>query len=228
MKAHIKTPLAYLFKNQGIYIWTTLVILILVTFIVVSTQLYEPWEISLEDWYGNIFDPIFGVAMVLIAFGIWFFENKQEWEESLPKKLTVLFLYKGTPAYFAYRTTLFDESDARPLALSIGGQMIGSSFIPYSPFMYPETNIDKKDKFKDLTVVFNIIKAPTKPGPGKIEIKPKEGDIMIWTEKGQTIYSKSDPKNSIPIPHEVLIERLSKAYKNKLGNKYQYPSPKQS
>jgi hypothetical protein len=73
--------------------------------------------------WSDVLDPLVGVSTLLIAVVVWWNESRQEWRNSLPKRLTVDFVYKGRLVMRCEDADLASEGDIRALGQQIGGQM---------------------------------------------------------------------------------------------------------
>ena len=112
-------------KNQGLIIGTAIIVLsLLVSLIVVLSN-----SSYLDYFYDPIVDPIVAIGTAIIALLLWFFQSKKNWEESLPKKLTVHFIYNGKCQLSCYEAYLSGTADIRMWSQQIGSQMIGQGMI---------------------------------------------------------------------------------------------------
>lgn len=81
--------------------------------------------------YGDVqkawkdhFDWMVTTATLLVALSVFFSEVREEWRESLPKKLTVSFVYQGAVVMKCENATLTGEADIRSLSQQIGRQIV--------------------------------------------------------------------------------------------------------
>ncbi|MCA9167057.1 MAG: hypothetical protein KDB23_05295 [Planctomycetales bacterium] len=75
--------------------------------------------------WSNRLQPVFELTTLMFAFLIWFSNQRSRWEESLPKRLSVTYVFDGRPVMRCERATLIDESDIRAMAQQMGAQMAG-------------------------------------------------------------------------------------------------------
>ncbi len=127
---------------------TNLVVIFLILTILVAILNLLPQ--NLNSWYTNFLDPIISVSTVSIAIVIWYFQQKNYWKESLPKRLNVHFKYKGQVVMSCYEAYLSGESDIRQWGLQTGGQMVKGrlDFYPYLKSVEPiirKSNFEKQN-----------------------------------------------------------------------------------
>ncbi len=113
--------------------WQIILVLAIFPIIVILGMKYQDLHQSVS-W----FDPLAGLGTLLLAVFLWFNSIYREWENQLPKRLTVLYIFNGKPVMEAKNTVLTDLADARPWALQVGQQMSGGEqrllFEPYFEF----------------------------------------------------------------------------------------------
>jgi len=127
---------------------------------------------SFKEIWGKNIDPVISFATLLVAFSVWLSEAKTAWENSLPKKLTVIFFFDGAEVMRCNYAHLDHEADIRNLGQQIGLQMSG---VKKLDFYAPNIKRDKGeickgkqgDIFMHYTVRFTLIKLPEKIEPGK-------------------------------------------------------------
>lgn len=84
------------------------------------------------DWWGAV-EAIIGIATLAVAFLVWIGEFSENWEESLPKRLKVFYLYEGKPAMVCEDSVLLAEGDIRAWGLQVGAQIAGEQQLKLSP-----------------------------------------------------------------------------------------------
>ncbi|OPL17079.1 MAG: hypothetical protein AVO38_05610 [delta proteobacterium ML8_D] len=111
-------------------------------------------------------DSTVGFGTFLVAIAIWFGELKQGWENSLPKRLTVEFLYKGRRLMLCEEAYLAGESDIRAWGQQVGAQMSGVRNLKFLPFIEQEPGMIKETRtgeaYKLYEVRFTLIELPEK------------------------------------------------------------------
>lgn len=88
------------------------------------------------EWHNDIawFEAIAGAGTLFFAFFLWINGIRREWEDNLPKRITVQYQYQGRNVMVCYDALLVSESDARTWALQIGQQMSGCQRLKFEPF----------------------------------------------------------------------------------------------
>ena len=116
----------YIFKHY----WSQ----ILITLTIFGGLIYA--SVVKPEWHRDIgwLDSIAGVGTLLLAFFIWTNNIRREWENNLPKRMTVQYQWQGRNVMVCYDALLVDESDARTWALQIGQQMSGCQRLKFEPF----------------------------------------------------------------------------------------------
>jgi len=108
------------------------------------------FQASLDSWYTHYFDPIISILTVVIAIIIWIFQQYNYWKESLPKRLTVHFLYENKSVLSCYEAYLSGTSDVRAWSQQIGAQMTDVQHISFYPYIdSPNPEIRKSQYEKD-------------------------------------------------------------------------------
>ena len=115
-----------LVKNRA-----NLIVIIMILFVIVVALNFLRLDFS--KLYTNFLDPIISISTVSIAIVIWYFQQKNYWKESLPKRITVHFKCQGKVVMSCYEAYLSGASDARQWGQQIGGQMSNGrlNFFPY-------------------------------------------------------------------------------------------------
>lgn len=90
---------------------------------------------NIEKYYDLFIDPIIAILTAIIALGLWFFQNYKNWKESLPKRLTVHFMYNGKCQLSCYEAFLSGTADIRMWSQQIGFQMIGHQNLSFYPYI---------------------------------------------------------------------------------------------
>jgi hypothetical protein len=152
-----------------------------VLIVVVVLWLAMIGRINLDD-FGKL-DSIIGIATFLVAIFIWFGELNQGWENSLPKKLTVEFLYKGQRLMLCEEAYLAGESDIRAWGQQVGAQMSGVRNLKFLPFIEQEPGRIEEtqggEAYKLYEVRFTLTELPEKRPTNKNDVKPER---PIFTE----------------------------------------------
>ncbi|MEZ5591827.1 MAG: hypothetical protein R3F53_14385 [Gammaproteobacteria bacterium] len=103
---------------------TPLILIGFLVFIILVSWLIAPTFTNdlNTDWSDKV-DPAISIITLIVAIAIWWQESSENWINSLPKKLTVRFIYQGKVVMLCKRAYLSGEGDIRPLGQQIGTQM---------------------------------------------------------------------------------------------------------
>jgi hypothetical protein len=120
MSSRLLPILRHAWREERTVLWALLFALLLAALIFRLTGI-EWWE------WG---EAIITLATLGVGIIIWFGEAAEDWEESLPKRLTVEFLFAppGQPPRLVMAcrlAPLADVGDIRPWAIALGAQMDG-------------------------------------------------------------------------------------------------------
>ncbi|MBI4664148.1 MAG: hypothetical protein HY735_35580 [Verrucomicrobia bacterium] len=77
-------------------------------------------------------DAILGILTLGVATAVWFGEAREDWEETLPRRLKAVYLLAGQPVFICEGATLLAEGDLRALAQQLGRQMNGGRDLFFS------------------------------------------------------------------------------------------------
>lgn len=123
-----------------------------------------------SELWGKI-DPLIGCATLILVMVVGHGEAKQDWMESLPKRLNVLFLFKNSPIMECKKAYLSSASDIRNLGQQIGNQMADVNFLEFKAPIIKSTNGEISDDESHLyyEIVFHLTDLPS---PKKIISSP--------------------------------------------------------
>lgn len=120
-----------------------------------------------SEWHGNIawLESITGVGTLIFAVFLWLNGIRREWEENLPKRITVQYQYQGRNVMVCYDALLVSESDARTWALQIGQQMSGCQRLKFEPFFNLQQRGIQREKtsrkrYKAFTFTYYLTELP--------------------------------------------------------------------
>lgn len=178
--------LRYMFRHQRLQMLITLLVFFGIYWFVNSPMGQKDFT-----WWTQNWDAVIGITTFLIAFFVWLGETNQDWENKLPKKLTVTFMYReNTDAEWkkmmcCRNAFLAGEGDIRQWAQQIGKQMNNDNYLNFLPFMRMEKApmAQKKEgnwyKFYEVTIYLT-----KKPDLGTEEENQKfETAYLLWTAK---------------------------------------------
>lgn len=151
----------YCLKHRSGHILFAGCVLLVVSMLVAGT--YENNSISWWNWL----EPVTGTTTLAVALAVWLGELKQDWENSLPKRLTVVFLYQGRECMRCEEAYLAGESDIRAWGQQLGSQMAGTPHLRFQPSICQEqgratTDPETGESFMFYRVVFTLSSLPEK------------------------------------------------------------------
>lgn len=129
---------------------------ILLLALAIQPWISTPWV----NWWGWL-EPITGIATLVIAIFVWWEEIGRNWEESLPKKLTVSFYYKDWLVMRCEEAYLASVSDIRAWAQQLGRQMASNQGLEFEPFIIQRKGVvDETKSFKLYCADYTLTKLP--------------------------------------------------------------------
>jgi hypothetical protein len=114
------------------------------------------------DW--NNWEPVLGITTLFVALSVWFGEIFQDWDNSLPKRMTVRFIHvnedtgeekvimKCEEAYLA------GESDIRAWGQQLGRQMANNELLNFETCIQePPKRINGEYKLYNVTIPLTLL-----------------------------------------------------------------------
>ncbi|MDM7940766.1 MAG: hypothetical protein QUS07_10570, partial [Methanothrix sp.] len=100
------------------------------------------------SWWINV-QSLLGVGTLLVALFVWYNHIREEWTNSLPKRMSVFFLREGRPAIICRYVWLAGEGDLRAWGQQVASQAVDVSRLSFYPNIKAEVPsfavwIDKK------------------------------------------------------------------------------------
>jgi len=138
---------------------------------------------TVGKFWTDHFDPFAGMAVLIVAVAIWFGEIRQDWYDSLPCRLTVVFQHGDEGAVREVmrceRAGLSSVGEMRALGQQIGAQMVGERTLDFcAPSVeYHGGDIDDKRDgavYRHYTVVLRLRKLPA-----AIADLPSD-EVLVW------------------------------------------------
>lgn len=118
----------------------------------------------MAEFWNNWLQPVIGLFTLLVAIFVWSSEAREEWEQNLPKLLSVYFFYRDAPALVCRYAYLSAEGDIRQMAQQVGLQMNNQKPLKFVPFIEqkpPDLVQDIQRKaYKHYRVRFNLTEPP--------------------------------------------------------------------
>jgi hypothetical protein len=128
-------------KSILCFFWGTAWPQILMACLFVLIGIY--WFCKDKQWPGGVSDLI-TIATLVLAIFIWFNEKRQEWRNSLPKRLDVHYKVKDEEYVTVRNAPLTGVSDIRPWGQSIGKTVLnGGKNIDFTSFKIEGPKYDK-------------------------------------------------------------------------------------
>lgn len=183
--------IGYLRKHQSGVIAIAIILFVSLTFV----SIYYPAIHQSIAWA----EAIAGFGTLVFAIFIWYNAVRREWEDKLPKRMTVQFQYQGRNVMICYDGLLTNITDARTWALQIGQQISGCQKLKFDPYYnFIDQGIKKNAKngkyYNYYVFTYFLTELPT-PQDGKDSEKEAfkkslETGCIEW-------YNEINPDNSI-------------------------------
>ncbi len=84
------------------------------------------------DWVIRI-QAFFGLTTLLVALFVWIGEIREDWENRLPKRMSVFFLHKGWPVIVCRYIWLAGQDDLRAWGQQVAAQAAEQRFLNFYP-----------------------------------------------------------------------------------------------
>jgi len=91
----------------------------------VSPSTWVGWWISVQSLLGG--------GTLLVALFVWYRDIREEWENSLPKRMSVFFLRQGQPIIVCRYVWLAGEGDLRAWGMQVAAQAAQVSVLRFYP-----------------------------------------------------------------------------------------------
>lgn len=182
--------IGYLIKKNFVQIGIFLLVAVLIIgcFKYSGLPFAKQWELWLE---AAITFSIVGMTVL-----IWYNEQRQDWENSLPKKLNIKYKYNGKDFCTVLNAPLSSESDIRTWGTSIAGTILNKKLsIKFSGFFIKKPQIDKKKG----TMIYNLDIFIDEPIYGI-----SQNAEIVFLDNGEV------DKSSFKEPEENILEREGK------------------
>jgi hypothetical protein len=156
---------------------------------------FRGWNENFLTDLWQILEPITGIATLGVALVVLLGENQQEWESSLPKRLTVNFLYDGKYVMRCEKAYLAAEGDIRAWGQQLGRQMVALENLMFKSQIEqlpPTLEIEQRTVneeniwIKTYEVSFSLSKLPAALIPDEIN----QGKCLVWRMPKDPEYEK--------------------------------------
>jgi hypothetical protein len=137
----------YLWESKWQIVLIVLLAIVFVVLLVLSVLNSRGWS---EIWLWM--EPFLAFSTVIVAIFIWLNEKRENWENTLPKRLDVCFCLpdeENEPIYEVKNAPLAGIGDIRPWGQQIGQQMNNNERLSFNGFRVdaPITDTDKNHRF---------------------------------------------------------------------------------
>lgn len=181
----LKAQSRYLINRRKAYPYA---LLALVIFVVLDYLLGGLILTSEASWWKTFLDPIVSIGTLFTAIAVWLGEAVQDWRGSLPKRLSVDFLYKGRLYMRCEKAYLAGESDIRALGQQIGGQMADTPRLDFKAAKVESTiGMVEKDAVGEYYMAYQASFELTAL-PAKLQ-NLDEGKYFLWRDP----FDKAEP-----------------------------------
>ena len=149
------------------------------------------------NWWSKWVDPILGVGTFLAAIGVWINNLSTDWEDDLPKRLSILFMYEGRAVMMCEEAYLASEGDIRAWGQQIGSQMSGKSRLDMQPYIKQEQGVVRSDEqgkiYKYYLAIFYLNQLPI---PSKELAEAERVSIIKQLNNGGITWTAADFKQA--------------------------------
>jgi len=163
--------------------------------LVVITLLISPFSISpIKTWWTNWIEPIISMTTLTIAAFVWLGESMEDWEDSLPKKVTVSFFFKDKEVMRCERAYLAGESDIRAWGQQLGGQMAGVQFLSLDPLIQQKPGeVIRDSETQEIIKLYSVSFVLTALPEKKTEDNAANKKFLECINKGGNVVWQRDP-----------------------------------
>lgn len=143
-------------------------------------------HMGISQKWNSWLEAYISLATLLIAVLIWYNEKRQDCIISMPKRLTVHFLYQKKYIMTCHEAYLASEGDIRAWGQQIGGQMAEHNYLSFYPYITQKKPILSDDKTYMMYEVFFYLKELPIPKTNEIKYKTAnqklENNYLVWIE----------------------------------------------
>ncbi len=187
------------------WIW----LLILMFIFLLSLYQYN-CNTEFKSYFDKKINSPISIATFIVAIILGYQNWRREWEEKLPKKLTVHFKYDNQYVYTCYNAEIPEKTDIRAWAQQIGNQMNGG-YLEFYPFINSDPSIIIDNEYKYYKLTFYLIK--NKKNENRY-INGKQGYKFWWDNN----IKNKDKKNNKQIIYQGIIKKPFDTYIETLKN----------
>ncbi len=139
----------YLWKPLNVRIQILLIFSIILTFTYFIVYSFCK-SMGFAEMWQNWMEAFLAIATIILAFLIGYNEKRQDWENTLPKRLNACFDYNGEAIFTVENAPLAGTDDIRQWGQQIGKQMNNNQFLSFNGFRIegPEILTDENKNYK--------------------------------------------------------------------------------
>lgn len=157
---------------------------------------------EVEDYLWSVVDPVAGIMTFITTLVIFYLQARQQWLDSLEKRLDVDYVYQGVLIGEIRGAYLSGESDIRAWSQSLGAQLFAQRFL-FFDFVIEESNEVVFTAEKSFINQYSAIIYLTKDPRIKPTIKLTSTDKIA--DDGEDV--REPTKEAIPALAKSHIER---------------------
>ena len=129
-----KGVLCFLWSERRTFLLLAMLLCAFSLYLVLAkNKTWDDWQKSWRDWQN--WDMFLTLATFFIGLAIFIGEAIEDWEERLPRRVSVFFQSKGATRMVCYEAHLAHEGDIRNWGQQIGYQMCAKQQLDFSPFL---------------------------------------------------------------------------------------------
>jgi hypothetical protein len=117
------------------------------------------------DWWIRI-QSLLGIGTLFVAIFVWYGEIREDWENDLPKRMSVFFFYGKDPVIVCRYVWLAGPDDLRAWGQQVAAQAVGERFLDFSPDISTQgprlvVEANSNDVCKHYALSFMLINLPS-------------------------------------------------------------------
>jgi hypothetical protein len=143
------------------------------------------------NWLGNAATGAFSFMTLVVAFFVFLNQKRNDWEESLPRRLWAEFVVDGDLVMLCEDASHIDDGDARSLAMQIGKQMSGGELklLPMFDFLGPEVLMTEGGWVRRSKIRIHLLEVPIKLAEFRNHHNRPAACYVRWQENGKWLTS---------------------------------------
>jgi len=146
-----------------------------------STTTFSTSTTNWADWLIRI-QAFLGLPTLFVAIFVWYGNIQKDWENSLPKRMSVFFLHNGLPAIICRYVWLAGEDDLRAWGQQVAAQAADVQYLSFYP------NVNAQISKLAIWIDGNICKHYTVCFELRDMDQKKKQNLFLETYSGKCIY----------------------------------------